>query len=279
MQSLTVDDIKSMSYVDFISLLRETNCCPGGKRTIFRIIQSTFINSQSKVLEIGCNTGFTSLEIARTSKSNVLGIDISEVAVSEANKLLGKDTQDVQDRVTFKTGSSLDIEAKSNYFDLVVAGGATTFMDAKTKAIEEYHRVLKPWGFLSITNFCYLTPPPDSLVQKVSDIIGVNINPWSYEQWCDLFNAYGAFEVYINEKYNIEAENESTVREYVSKFLEKDHLRTLTKPVRDSIYKRWLNTIQIFNRNHEYLGYAFLILRKRHLEEEPELFKSITRVA
>ena len=34
---LTATDIERMSYTDFIALLKETNRCPGGKKTIRRI--------------------------------------------------------------------------------------------------------------------------------------------------------------------------------------------------------------------------------------------------
>ena len=70
-----------MSYVDFISFIKETNRCPGGKDTINWILKNSFANDKTRVLEIGSNTGFSSLEVARLLKCNVLGIDVVANAV------------------------------------------------------------------------------------------------------------------------------------------------------------------------------------------------------
>ncbi len=61
-----MEDIEKLSYTDFVSLIQEENRPSGGKNTIREILINTFINKDSKVLEVGCTNGFTSLEIART---------------------------------------------------------------------------------------------------------------------------------------------------------------------------------------------------------------------
>ena len=58
---------------------------------------------------------------------------------------IDKDTEEVKKRVSFKVGSAYDIPFEENFFDLVMCGGATSFMDNKNKAVSEYFRVLKPW--------------------------------------------------------------------------------------------------------------------------------------
>ena len=57
------DEINKMSYTDFISLIQEENRPSGGKKTIREIALNSFINNESKVLEIGCTNGFSSIEI------------------------------------------------------------------------------------------------------------------------------------------------------------------------------------------------------------------------
>tara|TARA_R110000868_G_scaffold138329_1_gene352345 strand:- start:57994 stop:58830 length:837 start_codon:yes stop_codon:yes gene_type:complete len=272
LQSLTVQDIKDMSYVEFISLLRETNRCPGGKQTIKKILQNSFVSANSNVLEIGSNTGFTSLEIARTVKCKVTGIEIDPTAVEESKRLLSQDTKEIQQNVNFKVGSALKITEEDNAYDLLVAGGATSFMDDKKTALKEYHRVIKPWGFLSITNLCYLTQPPAEVVDNVSEIIGVNINPWSSKQWMDLFKQNTNFEVYHFEENNLQHKTQNEIDEYVSYFIEKEHIKNLPSDVKETIRERWGNTISAFNENHKYLGYILVLFRKRYLEEESEFF-------
>jgi ubiquinone/menaquinone biosynthesis C-methylase UbiE len=173
---LTPETIEQMNYSEFISLIRETNRCPGGKDTIRKIIQNSFINTNSKVLEIGSNTGFTSLEIAHSIKCDVIGIDISESCINEANRLLKQDVPDIQRCVTFKEGSAYNIPFIDNTFDLVVAGGATSFMEEKSRAISEYMRVLKSWGFLSVTQLFYKTKPPQEIVESVHVFLESELN-------------------------------------------------------------------------------------------------------
>ena len=273
MQYLTPDIIQKMSYTDFIALIEETNRCPGGKNTIRKIAQNTFINPNSNVLEIGANTGFTSLEIARLIKCKVTGIDISEACIQQAKNNLSKDTEEIRDLVTFLKGSAYEIPFKDAAFDLVIVGGATSFMDKKPRAIEEYLRVIKPWGFLSVTQLFYKTTPPESVVSAVSRAIGVNIETWYEKDWKNLFlNNPLAPELYYYKAKKVEVQTNETIDEYIAYFMAKPHLQNLDKDVIIAIRNKWKDYIDIFNENHKYLGYFIAIFRKRLIEEEPELF-------
>ncbi|NDA64183.1 MAG: class I SAM-dependent methyltransferase [Chitinophagia bacterium] len=118
---LTSKDILKMSYVQFIAFLKETNRCPGGKKSIRLILQNTFANSNSRILEIGSNTGFTSLEIARITAREVIGIEPIQEAVDESNNLLMSDTQEIQQKVRFLKASAYDIPFTKEAFDIFPA--------------------------------------------------------------------------------------------------------------------------------------------------------------
>lgn len=144
--NISVQRINNLSYTDFIALIRETNRCPGGKDTVRRVVQNSFVNRGSRVLEVGSNTGFTSLEVAHLVKCRVDGIDISENCVLEAKNKLCEDTEEIKKLVNFQVGSAYEIPFDNDTFDLLIGGGATSFMDKKKKAVSEYVRVVKPWG-------------------------------------------------------------------------------------------------------------------------------------
>lgn len=269
---MTVEQIQKMSYVEFISFLRETNRCPGGKNTVRRIIQNTFIDKNSKVLEVGSNTGFTSLELARTAKCSVVGIDVVPESVAESKRVLAEDTPEIQKLVRFEIGTAYEIPFAENAFDVLVVGGATSFMEDKSKAVAEYHRVLRPWGFLSVTTLAYANNPPASVVDAVSKVIGVRIQPWNFDQWSEVFSRSNLFESYYCEKYRMHPVSSAKLDAYIEYFLKKPHISHLSLEVKAAIGKRWRDTLDVFNENHKYLGFLFMILRKRHVEEEPELF-------
>src|SRR5690606_23099308 len=131
----------------------------------------SFLTKDSHVLEIGSNTGFTSLEIAHLVNCKVDGIDVSESCVLESKERLKQDTAKIQKLVNFSIGSAYDVPFKNETFDLVVTGGATSFMDEKSKAISEYIRVTKPWGFISATQLFYAKEPPRKIINDVSTAI------------------------------------------------------------------------------------------------------------
>lgn len=270
--TLTAADVRAMTYVDLIALLRETNRCPGGKHTIRRILRETFVDAGSRVLEVGSNTGFTSLEIARTARCSVVGIDVVASALAEAKRELACDTPEIQARVRFQPGSAYEIPFPDASFDLCITGGATSFMDDKRRALSEYHRVIKPWGFLAVANLCYLEPPPQRVIDAVSSTIGVQIQPWTATEWHQLFEQNGLFETYVADVERLAAQSDARVESHVDFFMQKPHLEGLAADARAAVRERWLETLRVFNENHRYLGFVLGVFRKRALPEEPELF-------
>lgn len=269
-----MDDFDKLSYVDFISFIKETNRCPGGKDTINWILQNSFANQNTRVLEIGSNTGFSSLEVARLLKCNVLGIDIAENAVNTANQELACDMPEIQKLVKFKVGSAYDIPCDTNSIDLIIAGGSTSFMDDKSKAVSEMYRVLRNWGFCSVTNLFYHTQPPKELLKKVSDIIGTEIKYTNEKYWLDIYTKSSQFEVYKFETKQLSDQTEETILNYIDFFMSKPHILALPEKQREQIKERWHNILTVFNENHKYLSFIKCLLRKRAIPEEPELFKT-----
>lgn len=272
MIKITSEYIKKLNYTDFISFIKETNRCPGGKNSIREIAQNSFLDSKSTILDVGSNTGFNSLEFAHITKSKIYGIDISKSCVNEANHLLKIDTQDVQKRVSFKVGSAYDIPYKDNYFDLVMCGGATSFMDQKDKAVQEYFRVLKPWGFLATTQLFYNRKPPEKVLGDVSKIIGAQIKYLNKEDWLKILNSNNKYELYYFREHNFESKSKKDIDEYISIFLQKPHIMNLEDDVKKEIHDKWLGIISTFAKNNEYLSYFVAIFRKNVYEEEKEFF-------
>lgn len=270
---MSVDKYSKMPYVDFISLLRETNRCPGGKDTINWILQNSFANQNTRVLEIGSNTGFSSLEVARLIRANVLGIDVSDAAVTVANQELARDIPSIQKLVKFVVASAYDIPCADQSIDLIISGGSTSFMDDKSTAVSEMHRVLSDWGFCSVTNLFYRSQPPCELLDKVSKIIGAKINYMMADDWVQIYTNNKLFEVYKLETVPLEPQTDERLAEYVDYFMSKPHIKSLPPEDVSAIRQRWMEILRIFNENHKYLSFIRCLLRKRPIEEEPELFK------
>ena len=273
--NITSLDIEQINYTDFIAFLKETNRCPGGKKTIRRIRELLHIDHKTKILDVGSNTGFTSLELAHITPASVFEIEISEACVLESNKLLSKDSEDVKSRVKFQLANAYDIPFPDEEFDIIMVGGATGFMAKKDKAISEYFRVLKPWGFLVMSPLTYHTDPPEKVMDEVGKVINNPIKPLKKEDWLRITKeAIKDFELYFEESHPLSPRSEEDVHEYVDYFLHKDHIKNMPEGVKTSIKNKWHDILTVFNENHKYLGYDMLIFRKRVEPEEPELFIS-----
>jgi ubiquinone/menaquinone biosynthesis C-methylase UbiE len=273
--SPSVFEVREMNYTDFIALLKETNRCPGGKKTIRRIRELIHIDNKTKILDVGSNTGFTSLELGRITPAHISGIDISEACIAESKALLTEDIGDVRSRIQFQVASAYDIPFPDNKFDIVMVGGATGFMDDKRKAITEYLRVLKSWGFLVLSQLTYHTQPPTDVVSDVSNIIGLQIKPMNKNNWIStVVDITKDFELYLDESHTLSSRTDEEIKKYIDYFINKDHIKVMPNDVKEAIRERWSNILKVFNENHKYLGYDIIIFRKRPIFGEPELFLS-----
>lgn len=267
--------ITNMNYVDLLSHIEETNRCPGGKRTITKIMNSIFLPDNPSILEIGSNTGFTSIELAKLlPNATIVGIDINKNAVNKSKQALYKETKQIQDRVNFQLGDATSLKFRDNSFDFIITGGANTFIeeDNREQAVKEYKRVLKPNGFLSITNLFYDKPVPLSLLNELESILGFRIKPWRRGYWLDLF-LNSNMELFSYEEVKMKKRSSKTLNDYIDELIDLSDLKTkYTLEIVDNFKNRWFEIMEVFNNNHEYLSFMIVILRNNTVKEQRELF-------
>lgn len=272
MITITKEYIESLNYTDFISFLKETNRCPGGKRSLREIVTQTGLHDSANVLDIGSNTGFNSLELAHITQANIFGIDVSESCVNESIERLQSDIPEVISRVNFRVGSAYQIPFEDDFFDLVLCNGATSFMENKATAVKEYYRVLKPWGFLAATQLFYDSKPPEELLKSVGNVLGVNISYRTRDDWKSILNANGEHELYYFSEHKFSHVSSSDVEHYVDTFLSKNHIISLDSDTKQAIRDKWFTIMSVFAENNDYLSFFIAIYRKNLEPEEPELF-------
>ncbi|MEK7518157.1 MAG: class I SAM-dependent methyltransferase [Patescibacteria group bacterium] len=260
---MKANNIRQMDYVDFMATLDEINRPPGGKDSIRILVQNTFLNKNSHVLDIGCNTGYCSFEIAELAKCKVTGLDINKKMVKSANKYLHTNYPDLKRNVRFIVGDGTKIPFKDNTFDLVMSGGSTAFIPDIPKALLEYARVTKQWGFVGDINFYYHTKQPKSLIRKLNDLMKIDIQPWNLDYWQSIYRKTG-LEIYYHTFGKMTPVSNEKIEKYCS-------LLTDQKPWDEKVKKiateRLIEIMTLFNENHRYLAYGVFILRKRSFPE------------
>ena len=95
-----------------------------------------------RVLEYGCGPGGYSFSLAKLG-AQVVGIDISEVAIEQAGDSARK--EGVERNTEFMVMDAENLDFDDNYFDVVCGGGIIHHLDTDA-AFSEISRVLKPRG-------------------------------------------------------------------------------------------------------------------------------------
>jgi len=266
---MTNEEILQMDYVSFMGLLDENNRPPGGKKSIREILTNTFINSNSKVLHVGCNTGYSSFEIMHLTKCQVTGIDVNEYMIAAGKKKILLDQPELQKNINFELGDASKLTFADNSFDLVFSAGSTAFMSERKKCLLEFKRICKFYGFIADTFLFYSRKPPAGLIENINKTINIQIQDWDDQYW---IKAYEEIELenYYYQKYQMEfLPTESDVQSYCEKLVKQS---TLPQELYESAIIKLFSYMSLFNENHKYLSYGIAIFRKPYLKEQISLF-------
>lgn len=259
-----------LPYVDLLTRVGEINRCPGGKHTIQRIARRLGVGPDTQVLEIGSNTGFTSMELVKITGCSIVGIDVSESAVAAARENADKLAANLAERIVFQVADARNLPFQDSHFNLIICGGANTFIKGREQAFAEYRRVLRPYGFISITNLFYRTPPSADLTAELMNILGFEIPAYGLSDWLRILTPSG-WEFYDVSTTELAARPSHVIDQYVDELCGST-LSTATAAEREAITRQWRRVMHVFNRNHAHLSFLELLLRRDDSAEQPELF-------
>lgn len=271
----SITEIEKMNYSQFVGFIKERNRPSGGIRTVHTVAVNAFIDSTKRMLEIGSNTGFTSVNMSLLTGCEVVGIDPNRPSVEEAEVYA---QTLAADKVTFQIADALELPFEDNSFDMVWSSNVTSFIGDKNKAIAEYLRVLKPNGILVVVPIYYRQTPPAEVVQQVSEAIGSEVKVWNKTFWHDLTT-----EVATTAGYNLEKifdadyrylDRKAALSDYIDVLMGKSHLQALSDEQQSAARKRCEYFMELFNTNLQYAGYSIMLYQKRTESEELEFFLS-----
>lgn len=267
---LTPEDIECMDYNQLIGLTKETNRPPGGRRTVFEIINRSCINKESKVLEIGTSTGFTAIELSRLINCEVTAIDINETSLQEAERRV---LQEGLSNISFKKVDVNKLPFEDGYFDLIIIGNVLSLMSNKENAFNECRRVCKKTGFLAAVPMYYIEEPSEDLIKNVSNAIHVNIIPMYKIDWEKFFNIEG-LEVYYTKSFKFDFVNDITIEDFVDKILNRSHLNNLNPQTHELLKEKYKRYMFLFRDNLSKMGFTIFLIVNESSWKDPELYTS-----
>lgn len=172
----------------FLASLGKTRLRPGGKEATEWLMSHANLTVDSKVLEVACNRGTTSLELASRFGCHVYAIDMDKGALRVAQANIH--AAGLSNKIQLIEANATRLPFPDNTFDVVINEAMLTMYadKAKTKLVREYCRVLKHGGLL-LTHDIMLTN--ETLSQTADDdlqeVVKSNVSPMRKQEWEALF--------------------------------------------------------------------------------------------
>lgn len=168
---------------------------PGGFMATERLSHACQIDKNSKVVDIACGKGTSSIYLAQKFGCNVVGIDISDELITQA-QILAKQKR-LENKVSFHVADALDIPFSDEEFDVAIAQAMLVLVGNQRKAIQEALRVTKPGGYLGWLELSWREEPNDKFIDQVSTVICAYCmrNAHTYDGWQNLFSECGVQEL------------------------------------------------------------------------------------
>ena len=263
---------EQLDFSSLVALVREPNMCSGGRDTIRRIISECNINNGDSILEVGSNTGYSSIEFATTlPRSTIVGIDVNLTAVEFARQ---KASDFKVPNVQFLCEDARSLPFEDASFDIVFVSNVTSFIEDKEKAISEYFRVLKPGGMLIAVPIYYRFNPPRNLLTEVSKAISTSIQVWNKSDWIHMiYNVNKELFIYYQEDFSYVKTEDSQITEYVNMVMTQEHLQYYSVEERETIKDRLKYFYRLFDKNLEYCGFSILCFKFKDANNIPILHK------
>jgi ubiquinone/menaquinone biosynthesis C-methylase UbiE len=100
-----------------------------------------------RILDIGCGSGVPTMELAKLSDGEIIGIDIDQELLDRLRKKI--EEAGLTNRVKAIKCSLIEIKFPDNSFDIIWAEGSITTLGVE-KSLRGWNRLLKPKGFLVV---------------------------------------------------------------------------------------------------------------------------------
>jgi SAM-dependent methyltransferase len=156
MTELTKAEIDDLDPYRFLAVLGKNVVRPGGHVSTEQLFDLAQIKPDDHVLEVGCGTCATAIELVQRFGCRVTAMDRSALMLEKAAELV--EEAGVADRITLDQADMLKMQYEDDTFDVVVIEAVTMFTP-RLLAVRECVRVLKPGGQLLDQEFVWRTTP------------------------------------------------------------------------------------------------------------------------
>jgi ubiquinone/menaquinone biosynthesis C-methylase UbiE len=134
---------------DLIRILFGDSLHPGGLSLTKELGNKLRLSSKDKILDLASGLGTSAIFLAEEFGAEVVGIDLSQKNVNEANEVASRKKLT---NVHFKVGDAEHLDFNDEEFDVVILECSFCLFPNKKLATQEIYRVLKREGRIGITD-------------------------------------------------------------------------------------------------------------------------------
>ncbi len=100
-----------------------------------------------RVLDVGCGSGVPTMELAKLSTGQIIGLDVNQPSLDRLKRKIEK--AGLSDRVKVMKCSMVDMDFPDESFDIIWAEGSIAVIGFK-RGLKEWRQFLKPNRFLAV---------------------------------------------------------------------------------------------------------------------------------
>jgi len=168
--AMSLHEVEQLSWYDLNAYIGIPYFHEGGLRATDRLADLCGIGSETRVLVVGCGTGYSACYLARTRGCQIDGFDIAENMVDRAKARAN--AEGVADRVSFQVADAHRTPFEDVQYDVVLTEVVSMFLD-RDRAFRECVRVLQPGGYLGIDELYKEDIIPESSRVKIDEAEGI----------------------------------------------------------------------------------------------------------
>ncbi|WP_455365919.1 class I SAM-dependent methyltransferase [Kaarinaea lacus] len=140
---------------------------PGNKESTVKALSlCKHLPAAPDILDIGCGTGAQTLDLASATTGNITAVDLIPDFLEQLN--LRIEEKELQNRITICEADMNRLPFKDYSFDLLWSEGAAYIMGFD-KALTEWKHLLKPGGYLVVSEASWFKPNPPAILKTFWD--------------------------------------------------------------------------------------------------------------
>ena len=145
---------------------------PGGPAEVAKIVDDVSLRG-CHVLDIGCGTGGADIELVNTHLAErVTGIDVEALLLERGRKLV--EQKGLSDRIDLQLVTPGVLPFDDDSFDVVFSKDSMIHIPDKQFIYTEIYRVLKPGGWVMVSDWLGVSSPPSDVMAKWLGLVGLD---------------------------------------------------------------------------------------------------------